>query len=377
MRALILLCLFASACVSRAPRPTASVDPNRVTVLTYNVENLFDTEDDPEKNDDAFLPAGVKSTPVFENKCRTRNSGERNIDECLRKNWDSAYLERKLDRLTDVVEQVNGGAGPDILIVEEVESRAVLERWRNQHLKAMGYKTIVYVKGPDERGINPAILTRLPLSEPPRLHDIDYSAVEERPRPSRGILEAHLQLPDGDTLVVFAVHFPSQGAPTPFRKHAVETLMDIATTLPPGTNVLVGGDFNITAKEEHKEKYFSQKLAREFAVSHLVGCDTCAGTIYFPPDQTWSFFDVLLFSKSLASEYNPWQFRPESIRVVNSSVYQLSRFGTPARFGNGRGAVGVSDHWPLYAELHRVDPPTVPPASSTNPAYHVSDKEVH
>ena len=31
-------------------------ETNRITVVSYNVENLFDTEDDPHKNDNEFLP---------------------------------------------------------------------------------------------------------------------------------------------------------------------------------------------------------------------------------------------------------------------------------------------------------------------------------
>ncbi|NJL25331.1 MAG: hypothetical protein HC902_09225 [Calothrix sp. SM1_5_4] len=41
----------------------------------------------------------------------------------------------------------------------------------------------------------------------------------------------------------------------------------------------------------------------------------------------------------------------DSIRIVNSSVYQTDFAGRPAKFRTGHGSVGVSDHWPMYAEL--------------------------
>jgi len=327
-------------------------EPPKIKILTYNVENLFDTEDDPDKLDDAYIPAADKDSLIFQNKCRVRNSGARNAAECLNKDWSKGMLERKLDRLADVVGQVPGG--PDVLIVEEVESLAVLERWRTNQLAKFGYANIAYVKGPDERGINPAILTRLPLVGEPKLHEIDFTPIEPNPRPSRGILEAALELPNGETLNVFAVHFPSQGAPTPFRRQALRALMDVTARLPAGALTLVGGDFNISAKEEYKEKLF-REVGDRFDVSHEIGCRDCVGTIYYPRDATWSFFDVLLFSKNLTGPGLNWRLDPESIRVVNTSLYQTRFDGTPARFGRGGGALGVSDHWPLYAELHLKD----------------------
>lgn len=339
-----LLTLSLLSCVSRPINGPAVAIPSskHVSMMTYNVENLFDTEDDPEKNDDTYLPLSDKKSPIHQNKCRYTNSSPGRLRECLSLDWSPAVLDRKLRRLTDVVSQVNNGRGPDVLIVQEVESRIVLEKWRSQYMNKMGYNTLVYIRGPDERGINPAILSRLPLIGDPRLYPIDLSVLEEHAHPTRGILEATLELPIGEPLTVFAVHFPSQGAPTDFRRQAVRTLIDIATTLPPDSKVVVGGDFNISAQEEYKERFFADLLSHDFGVSHLIGCKDCVGTIYFPPDKTWSFFDVLLFSRNLV---------PQSIHIVNSSVYQTRRDGTPARFGNGHGSVGVSDHWPMYAEI--------------------------
>jgi hypothetical protein len=175
-----------------------------------------------------------------------------------------------------------------------------------------------------------------------------------------------LRLPNGDPLVVLAVHFPSQGAKTEFRRVAVEKLLSVIKSFPAQTKILVGGDFNITAKEEWKHKYVENILGKEMTVSHLVGCHDCAGTIYYKRDKTWSFFDILLFSRSLtggvasdavaSSRASSWRLDPKSIHIVNSSVYQVNRYGTPARFGTGKGPLGVSDHWPMYAEIKLMPP---------------------
>lgn len=327
----------------------------KVSVMTFNVENLFDDAHDENKNDEPYLSPEEKEKPAFVNRCRTQNSVARYAAECLEKDWSSPIVARKLKRIAAVVEQVNHGYGPDILILQEVENKKILTRWRDEYLAKMNYRTLILLEGPDERGIDTAILSRLPEAEEAKLHLIDFtkepSIKPEDIRPTRGILEARLKLPNNETLAVFAVHFPSQGAPTIYRKVAFNQLIEATNKVPPGMEILVGGDFNITAKEDWKQKYFREIASPKFAISHQIGCHDCSGSIYFPPDKTWSFFDVLMFSRDMFTGPSAWQVDPDSVRLVKDSVYQTNRFGTPARFGSGKGTVGVSDHWPMYAEI--------------------------
>ena len=330
----------------------AATATDTVSLLTYNVENLFDTEDDPEKSDETYLPLARKHTSEHEQTCRAHNHSPNRLKECLNLDWSNEVLDRKLTRLTDVIQQINNGRGPDVLIVQEVESLAVLQQWRDLYMSQLGYQTIAYVKGPDERGINPAILSRLPLVGTPRLHPVDLSRLKERARPTRSILEATLKLPNGENLSVFSLHFPSQANPQAYRELGLNTLMEATGRLPAGSKILVGGDFNITSKEEAQQHYFADLIAKKFTVSHLVGCTNCTGTVYYPVDRTWSFFDVMLFSPALDREATTWELDRSSIRVINSSRYQNRRNHTPAHFGDGKADFGVSDHWPMYAELH-------------------------
>lgn len=351
----LTLVVFALSNCASKPK-MATVDAGKIRVMTMNVENLFDTDDDIGKNDESFMPASKKQSNYMQNRCYTQNASSYRQDECLSNDWDNKTLERKFKRLTDVLMQVNNGMGPDILTLQEVENIHVLQMWRDGYLKNMGYQTMELIEGPDERGIDTAILSRLPKVGESKLHLLDYSKTPDlKPgdiRPTRGILETHLQLPDGSEVAVFSVHFPSQGAPTIHRKVAVETLLDVTSKVAPGIPVIVGGDFNITNTEDWKQKYFPGLLAPRFAVSHLVGCEKCAGTTYYHPERTWSFFDVLLFSKDLDTQgSSAWRLERPSIHIVNSSVYQLSRWGSPAHFGSGKSSVGVTDHWPMYAEL--------------------------
>ncbi len=372
------LAIFAIGCTS-APKYKANTR-DRVSVMTFNVENLFDTKDDPDKNDEAFLPVSMKRNEIYRNKCLAQNlkykdshdqdedPGSKGIgmqtfrvDECLAKNYDEKIVKRKFERLADVVKQVSNGRGPDILLLQELENIDILTRWRDTSLKGMGYKTLILIEGPDERGIDTALLSRLDQVGEAKLHTIDFRAKEpdispDDLRPTRGILESHLRLPNGETLAVFTIHFPSQGASTLHRRAAVKTLLDAVKQVPKGTRVIAGGDFNITSTEEWKKKYFRDLISKEMVVSHMVGCTDCPGSTYYKYDDTWSFFDVLLFDKSMLEPSSTWQLDRDSIHLVTSSVYQTDYDGTPAKFRSGRGTVGVSDHWPVYAEIY------IPPA---------------
>ncbi len=369
----ILLFMIGCTTTQRKMEETTPQNTARVSIMTFNVENLFDIDDDPEKLDEAFLPSGAKSGEVFQNKCRyqalryrdSKHQGRENMDEtglatfrtdeCLGKDWSPAIVRRKYERITDVLKQVNNGRGPDVLLLQEVENRKVVERWNNEYLQGMGYRSLIHMESLDERGIDVAILSRLESVGEPKLHNLDYSLEagidEDDKRPTRGILEGRFKLPDGTPIAVFALHLPSQGASTLHRSAGLKTLKNVAAKVEPGTVVVAGGDLNITSTEEFKQRYYKDLVADQFVVSHRIGCLGCPGSTYFGRDNTWSFFDVLLFAKPLIDEQSPWQVDPASIHLVNSSRYQVDNWGKPAKFRTGKGSVGVSDHWPMYAEI--------------------------
>lgn len=365
--------------VNAAAAESNKAEASKIRVMSFNVENLFDLVDDPQKNDEAFLPASMKTTDQFQNKCRAQNIRYKDksngddalndsyqgfrVDECLGKNYDQKILTRKMRRMTDVVAQINDGKGPDVLILQEVENEFIVKKWRDEYLSKMGYQTLFFIEGPDERGIDVAILSKLPKAAEAKYHLIDFTKVPAIPaddiRPTRGILEGTVKLPNGENLAIFAVHFPSQGASTNHRKAGLLSLIDATAKVALGTYVIVGGDFNITSIEEWKQKYFRDMLAPKFSVSHLVGCKDCPGSTYYSRDQTWSFFDVLLFSPSLSDSKSAWRLNTESIRLAKDTKWQTEYDGKPAKFRNGLGSVGVSDHWPMYAEIQMVPAQTV------------------
>jgi len=194
-------------------------DQKRVRIMTYNVENLFDTLDDPKKDDETFLPLKKKNQAI-QKKCR--QSRKRHwVEDCLKTNWTTFKLDQKMKRLSKVIK----AASPDVLILQEVENLAVL---KDLNKKYLGYPTVILKEGPDKRGIDVGILSRLSEAAPSRLHLQKHKSNKNygrsRIKATRGILEASLTLPNGEPLTAFGLHFPSQGSPTESRRQAVELL---------------------------------------------------------------------------------------------------------------------------------------------------------
>ena len=121
-----------------------------VTVGFYNLENLFDTIDDPTINDEEFTPEGDRS-------------------------WTKEKYEEKLANMAYVISQVGIDQNPKglaVLGVSEVENKKVLEDLVAQPtLSDRNYK-IVHVDSPDRRGIDVAL-----IYNPDQFQVIDYDTI--------------------------------------------------------------------------------------------------------------------------------------------------------------------------------------------------------
>jgi predicted extracellular nuclease len=199
---LVLFCLYSLA---------ASIPAADLHIATYNIENLFDAVDDPAKEDfDA-----------------TR--------------WDAEKLDVKCKNLAAVIQAMNGGRGPDILGLAEVENRAVVEQMLAKiKLPQREYK-VVHHDSPDERGIDVAIVYDAKL-----LKLADEKAHPVTVQTTRDILEAKLSW-DNDVLYVMMNHWPSQNNPETDRIAAAKVLrtrLDEILKHDPRADIVCLGDFN-------------------------------------------------------------------------------------------------------------------------------------
>ncbi len=328
-------------------------DAASVTIMTFNVENLFDTIHDPGKDDFTYLPAAQKSTPEHIARCALVPVLAWR-EQCLQLDWNEGVLERKLRALAATI-LANGddGRGPDILVLQEVENAAVVERLRRDHLGAAGYAPVVLVEGHDVRGIDVAFLTRLPLHGSPILHRTPFEGLDPKvEKDTRGMLEATFELPDGELLTGFAVHFPAPFHPAPLRVTSYEYLATRLAALPAGRAAFAAGDFNTIGAESW---ILDQHVERDWVVAHRLGCEGCKGTYYYARNDEWSFLDMVLVSPGL-TRAGSWRIEPQATRVARAWPQQSTRAGTPQRFDPVSG-FGVSDHWPIKVRLVRAESP--------------------
>ncbi len=210
--------------------PTKPVGVHELMVASYNIENLFDTVKDPEKKDEQFTPAGEYA-------------------------WTEAKLNRKLKNLGKSIRLMNGGQGPNILALTEVENKAVALRLRDEQLSDLGYHTVVHLEGDDKRGIDNAIFSKYPLIGEAQLHKIHTSPLPIwKDQVTRGILEATFDV-EGVPLTVFVCHWPA-GLDWKQRQEQridagkqLRAIIEAKLAEDPGAEILVMGDFNANPGE--------------------------------------------------------------------------------------------------------------------------------
>ena len=97
-----MLCTF-SACFNKTQK---SKTDNSINLSFYNVENLFDTEDDPKTEDEQFLPNSEKK-------------------------WTIERYDKKLNRIYAVLDSLETdkatGKVPPLMAFCELENKKVLE----------------------------------------------------------------------------------------------------------------------------------------------------------------------------------------------------------------------------------------------------------
>ncbi len=339
---LALMALSVSAC---APTETESTS---VTVMTFNLQNLFDNRDDPGKDDKAYLPIEAKQGEQHIAACNNIEVDSWRA-ECLDLDWSDLAIEVKLTALANTIRQVNEGAGADIIAIQEVENEAILNQLLEQKLADLGYLPAVLVEGSDSRGVDVAFLSKFPLAGHPVLHPLKLPEFPDRAGDTRGVLQATFTLPDGSLLTGFAVHFPAPFHPTGMRIAAYEHLAALLDALPHDQHAFAAGDFNTTSTEDQREGLLDKFARPHWILAHDTGCQTCKGSYYYNRDSTWSFLDMIFFRAASGAKTTA-RIRGESVRIANEYPAQTGENGGPRRF-NSESGTGVSDHWPMIATI--------------------------
>jgi predicted extracellular nuclease len=196
---------------------TTSAAAEELFVASWNVENLFDTKDDPNvRLDEDFTPQSPKK-------------------------WTKERLDIKLRNLTKIISKMNDGRGPDVLGLCEIENRKVVEMLVEK-LAPLGRKyEIVHKDSPSDRGIDCALIYDASVFE---LADSKFHFVDANK--TRDIIEARLKR-DNEELFVFVNHWPSRRNDESERFKAAEVLrkrLDEILAADPKADIVMVGDFN-------------------------------------------------------------------------------------------------------------------------------------
>ena len=306
------------------------------SVMTLNVNNLFDELDDPKKDDKAYLPIELKQTNKHINSCnRVPVNSWKN--ECLYLDWDTETKDAKLKNLArDIL--LYDETGPDILALQEVENINILEQLYRL-LEPYGYIDLELLESKDYRGIDTAIISKFEIIDS-TLHYIKFSG-EFEDKDTRPILDSTILIND-KKIKVYNVHFPAGYHDVSMRIDSLNKLKKLLKMHNMPTVAL--GDFNVNT-EEDSELFIYKDQEDLWDVAHSIGCADCKGTYYYSYGKSWSFLDTIFVSKQRNISYDTDSIK---LHITEHNAYKDS--GKPIRF-NAKSKTGVSDHLPMVARI--------------------------
>jgi len=311
--------------------------PKALTVAFYNVENLFDTINDPNIDDEDFLPQGKMA-------------------------WNATRYAMKLSRIDKVVNSIEEANKPDIIGLCEIENRKVLTDL--VALKGMDRFDIVQFDSPDERGIDVALLYRKKVIKVLNAKANRVTIPSDPTDRTRDVLLASL-LVSKDTIHTLVCHFPSRrgGAEksSAAREAAGAVVRHIADSLLAKNSmakILIIGDFN----DEPSDASISQVVRAKSTIDSATNGTFFNAMAQFQKNgegsyqyqKQWDMIDQMILSEGLLKgkgfQYvvnSASIFKPEWLQEQNEKYK-----GAPWRtYAGPKYLGGYSDHFPVYLKL--------------------------
>ena len=316
------------------------------TVAFYNMENLFDFEDDPLTFDDDRTPEG-------------------------KDHWTEDIYNAKLKNMAQVISEIGAdvtGTTPAIIGVCEIENRRVLEDLVNQEALLKKDYGIVQFDSPDRRGIDVALLYQKKLFTPTNYKAHELLIYDNNDTSKRVFTRDQLLVSgmlDGEKIHIIVNHWPSRSGgeersrtkrikAAKLNKHIIDSLF----SEDPYAKIITMGDFNddptspsvkdhLKAKKDRDEVKIKE-LYNPMAEMHKKGLGTLAWR------DGWNLFDQMIMSSELLKkDYSSYRFYKAGIYDKSYLANPRGRYkGYPYRsFSNGSFTGGYSDHFPVYIYL--------------------------
>ena len=282
-------------------------------IVSYNVENLFDTKHDTLKNDSSFLPEGMH-------------------------HWTYRRYQTKIDRIAQVLVNIGGWESVPLVGLCEVENARCLRNLCYK-LRRFHYKYVHY-DSPDERGVDVALLydsTRLSILNSRALSlSLDGDA-------TRDILYVSALYEQRDTVHVMMCHLPSQlggASNTDWKRQRAKSLIqsqiDSIFLLQPNANIVVMGDMNTSPQDDL------------MGMTNLMLPIQKAGQGTHKYQGIWTCLDQFYVSQSIASKATATIFSPRWLLEEDAKYldYKPHRTYIGYRYNDG-----YSDHLPIVLTM--------------------------
>jgi exonuclease III len=316
------------------------------TVAFYNLENLFDTINDPDKNDEA--------SPMME----------------LRANRSEIY-KKKVHNMARVLSEIGTDLNPNgssIIGVCEIENREVLEDVIKDPLLVDKDYGIIHFDGPDARSIDVALLYKKAVFKPTAKSSHELKIFDDSSRERVYTRDQLLVtgLLDGEEMHFIVNHWPSRsGGEAKSRSKRVaaaklnKTIIDSLQTVNPYAKIITMGDLNddptnssvkdvLEAERNIKNVKFKGLYNPYIDMFKKSGLGTTAYR------DAWSLFDQIMLTKPFVEEdYKTFHLYKAGIFNMQYLVNPKGRWkGYPYRsFADGGFTGGFSDHFPVYVHL--------------------------
>ena len=315
------------------------------TIAFYNVENLFDTINDPSKYDER--------SPIMELKTA-----------------QSEIYKKKVRNMANVISKIGAKTSrnaPAVIGICEVENRSVIEDLANDPELISKNYGIVHYDSQDERGIDVALMYQKALFRPlnSSAHQTKLTDNSSDGRDyTRDVLlvSGYLQ---GDLIHVLVNHWPSRSggeARSRSKREAAaavnKRLVDSIQKQDPYAKIFVMGDLNdnptnSSLKKVLKTKGDKKKVGFKELYNPMEGFfkKGLGSNAY---RDAWSLFDQIIVSKPLLEEdYSSFRFYKAGIFNAQFLITKKGQYkGYPFRsFSWGGFTDGYSDHFPVFVHL--------------------------
>lgn len=329
------------------------------TVAFYNLENLFNTTDDPFIYDEDRTPTGKDV-------------------------WTEEKYRDKLKKLSSVLSQIGRDEAqlpPAAIGVCELENLGVLEDLVNQPLLLPFNYGIIHYDSPDRRGIDVGLLYQKEIFLPQNSQS-HRLLIYDRDDPSKRVYTRDqlvvTGLFDGEPMHFIVNHWPSRSggeARSSYKREKAAELnkkiIDSLKRLDINAKILTMGDFNDDPTNKSIKKVLATRGSKE---------DISPGELFNPMEKMlkkgmgtlayrdgWNLFDqIIITSTFLEKDYSSYRFFRAGIFNPDYLLTPSGQFkGYPFRsYDYGGYTGGYSDHFPVYIHLIKEAQAAIPPGGN-------------